>query len=80
MFEIFLWAILIGGLPTAGYYLFVYGRKLHARGRKIKETGTDAEEASVQWRAEMAFTINCCIYGAFGLLITHLLQTISEAQ
>lgn len=80
MLEMFLWACLVGGLPTAGYYLFVYGRKLYARGRRIKETGTDAEEASVQYRAELTFTISCCIYAATGLLITHLLETVSKAQ
>lgn len=80
MFEIFLWAVLIGGFPTAGYYLVGYGRKLYARGRKIKETGTDAEEASQQWKAELVFMLNCCIWAGAGLVVTHLLQTVSGNQ
>ncbi len=80
MLEILLWAVLIGGLPTAGYYLFQYGRKLHARGRQLRETGTDPEEASQQWRAEMMFTVNCCVWAGFGLVICHLLETVPGAQ
>jgi len=77
MFEILLWAVLIGGLPTAGYYLFQYGRKLHARGRQIRETGTDPQEASEQWRAELMFIVNVCAWAGFGLFVTHLLETVS---
>ena len=80
MFEILLWAVLIGGLPTAGYYLFQYGRKLHAKGRQIRETGTDPEEANNQWKEELMFTVNVCAWAGFGLFICHLLQTVSEAQ
>lgn len=80
MLEILLWAVLIGGLPAAGYYLFQHGRKLHARGRQLRESGTDPEEASQQWRAELAFTVNVCVWAGFGLVICHLLQTVSGAQ
>lgn len=80
MIEILLWAVLIGGLPTAGYYLFQYGRKLHARGRQLRETGTDPEEASLQWKAEVGFAVNCCVWAGFGLVICRLLESVSQAQ
>ena len=80
MLEILLWAVLIGGLPTAGYYLFQYGRRLHARGRRLKENGTDPEDASEQWRAELLFTVNVCVWAGFGLMICHLLEAVSQAR
>ena len=80
MLEMLLWAVLIGGLPTAGYYLFGYGRRLHARGRKIKETGTDPEEAQQQWRDELRFGMNCCVWAGFGLVLCRLLETVSQGQ
>lgn len=80
MLEILLWAVLIGGLPTAGYYLYKHGRKLHARGRQLRETGTDPEAASQQWKAEVAFAVNCCVWAGFGLVVCRLLETVSQAQ
>lgn len=80
MIEILLWAVFIVGLPSVGYYLYKHGRKLHARGRQLRETSTDPEEASQQWRAELMFTVNCCVYAGFGLVICHLLKTVSGVQ
>ncbi len=80
MYELLLWAVLIGGLPTAGYYLFQYGRKLYARGRQLRESGSDVAEASQQWKAELMFNVNCCIWAYFGLFVAHLLETVSKGQ
>jgi len=80
MLEMILWAVLIGGLPTAGYYLLQCGRKLYARGREIRETGTDAEEASLQWRAELMFTLSCCVWAGSGLVVCQLLESVSASQ
>ncbi|MDF7815264.1 hypothetical protein [Hymenobacter sp. YC55] len=77
MLEMFLWAVLIGGLPTAGYYLFQYGRKLYARGRELRETGTDPEEAGQQWWAELRFILGCCAWASSGLVVCRLLETAS---
>ena len=80
MLEMLLWAVLIGGLPTAGYYLFQYGYRLHARGRALKQTLPDPEQASAQWRAELLFAVNCCVWAGFGLMVCRLIQSVSQVQ
>lgn len=80
MLEIFLWATLIGGVPTAGYYLFAHGKQLYAHGKRLKETLTQPDEAAEQNRMELLFSIHCCIWATAGLVVCHLLKSVANIQ
>lgn len=79
MVTLLLWALLIGGMPTSGYYLFQYGRSLYERGKQLRARFTEPEEGNAQWRQELAFGGWCCVWAAGGLVLLHIIQSVDKA-
>ena len=78
MFSLFLWAVLIGGMPTSGYYLYQYGKKLYERSRQQRARYTEPEEAAAQHQAELLFSGWMVAWACFGLALCQVLKAVDN--
>lgn len=68
------WGLLLGGLPTAGYYLFHYGRDLMERRRNMPFDPFTRMERLALWRQELEFRLGCTALAWFGLMLCNWLS------
>lgn len=80
MLLLLLWAVLIGGMPASGYYLFQYGKQLYARKQEQRQQFTAPDVASAMWRKELAFGVWICVWASFGLAIVQVLKAVDPIQ
>lgn len=73
LFQLLGWGLLLGGLPTAGYYLFQYGRTLMKRRRELPFSPFTRTERLALWQKELEFRVGCTALAWFGLMLCNWL-------
>lgn len=68
------WGLLLGGIPTAGYYLFHYGRKLIERRRELPFDPFTRQERVALWWKEIEFRLGCTALAFLGLMLCNWLE------
>lgn len=67
-------------MPTTGYYLYGWGKKIYARSQEQKQQFTEPEVATAQWKVELAFGAWCVLYAGFGLALLQVLKAVDNLQ
>ncbi|MBG8556323.1 hypothetical protein [Hymenobacter guriensis] len=73
MFVLLGWGLLLGGIPTAGYYLYQYGRALMERRRNLPFDPFTRQERAALWKQEIDFRFFCTALALFGLMLCNWL-------